>query len=137
MADTYDRYENEGSGGGFMMGLLTGTVLGAGLGMLLAPKAGSDLRGAIGDQARTWGNTASEQYKKASETAGQWADRGREIVDKARDAVSRGADEARSYASGTTGSSYSSGSSGSSFGSTPGGNTGSSFGSGPGSGSGG
>src|SRR5687768_2436741 len=44
MADTYDRYENEG-GGGFMMGLLTGTVLGAGLGMLLAPKAGSELRG--------------------------------------------------------------------------------------------
>ena len=38
MAD-YDRYDNEG-GGGFMMGLLTGTVLGAGLGMLLAPKAG-------------------------------------------------------------------------------------------------
>jgi len=39
MADSYDRYEHEG-GGGFMMGLLTGTVLGAGLGMLLAPKAG-------------------------------------------------------------------------------------------------
>ena len=33
-----DRYENEGSGAGFMMGLLTGTVLGAGLGILLAPK---------------------------------------------------------------------------------------------------
>ena len=30
MADSYDRYDNEG-GGGFMMGLLTGTVLGAGL----------------------------------------------------------------------------------------------------------
>ena len=29
-----------------MMGLLAGTVLGAGLGMLLAPKSGSDLRGA-------------------------------------------------------------------------------------------
>jgi gas vesicle protein len=103
------------------MGLLTGTVLGAGLGMLLAPKAGSELRGALGDQARTWGNAASEQYKKASETAGGWAERGREMVDKARDAVSRGADEARSYASGTTGSSYSSGSTGS---------TGSNYGSG-------
>ena len=32
MADSFDRYDNEGSGGGgFMMGLLTGTVLGAGL----------------------------------------------------------------------------------------------------------
>ena len=122
MADSFDRYDNESSGGGgFMIGLLTGTVLGAGLGMLLAPKAGSDLRGAIGEQARNLGNTASEQYKKASETAGQWADRGREFVDKARDAVSRGADEARSYVSGTTGSSgssYSSGNTGNTGGTT-------------------
>src|SRR5436190_18881809 len=122
MADSFDRYDNESSGGGgFMIGLLTGTVLGAGLGMLLAPKAGSDLRGAIGEQARNLGNTASEQYKKASETAGQWADRGREFVDKARDAVSRGADEASSHWSGTTGSS---GSSGSSYSSGNTGNTG-------------
>ena len=125
MADSFDRYDNESSGGGgFMMGLLTGTVLGAGLGMLLAPKAGSELRGAIGEQARTWSNTASEQYKKASETAGQWADRGREFVDKARDAVSRGADEARSYASGTTGGNYGSGNTGGSFGGGTTGNTG-------------
>lgn len=130
MADSFDRYDNEGSGGGgFMMGLLTGTVLGAGLGMLLAPKAGSELRGAIGEQARTWGNTANEQYKKASEAAGTWAERGREMVDKAREAVTRGADEARGYASGTTGSTYSSGNSGSSFGAgTTGGNSGSDFG---------
>ena len=130
MADSFDRYDNEGSGsGGFMMGLLTGTVLGAGLGMLLAPKAGSELRGAIGEQARTWATPRRSRYKKASEAAGTLAERGREIVDKAREAVARGADEARSYASGTTGSSYSSGNTGSSFGagSTPG-NTGSDFG---------
>jgi gas vesicle protein len=118
MADSFDRYDNEaGGGGGFMMGLLTGTVLGAGLGMLLAPKAGSDLRGAIGEQARNLGNAASEQYKKASEVAGTWAERGREVVDKAREAVSRSADEARSYASGTTGSTYGAGNSGSTGGS--------------------
>ena len=113
MADSYDRYDNEGSGGGFMMGLLTGTVLGAGLGMLLAPKAGSELRGALGEQARNFSNIASEGYRKASESAGGWADKGREFVDKARDAVSRGAEEARGYAGATTGSSYSGGSSGS------------------------
>ena len=91
MADSFDRYDNESSGGGgFMMGLLTGTVLGAGLGMLLAPKAGSELRGAIGEQARNWGNTAQEQYKRASETAGTWAERGREMVDKARAAANEG-----------------------------------------------
>jgi gas vesicle protein len=112
MADSFDRYDNEGGGGGFMIGLLTGTVLGAGLGMLLAPKAGSELRGAIGEQARNLGNAASEQYRRASEAAGTWTERGRDMVDKARDAVTRGADEARSYASGTTGSSYSGGSTG-------------------------
>ncbi len=30
-------FENEGGGSGFVVGLLTGTVLGAGLGMLFAP----------------------------------------------------------------------------------------------------
>jgi gas vesicle protein len=103
MADTYDRYETETAGGsGFMMGLLTGTVLGAGLGMLLAPRAGSELRGQIGEQARNIGNRASEQYRRASETAGEWAEGGREMVDRARHTASRAADEARSYMSTTT-----------------------------------
>jgi gas vesicle protein len=115
MAD-YDRYENEG-GGGFMMGLLTGTVLGAGLGMLLAPKAGSELRGQLGDQARNISNIANDQVRKASEAASGWAERGREVVSQAREAVGRGADEARGYAGATTGSSYTGGgTSGSSFG---------------------
>ena len=36
MGDGYDRFDNEGgNGSSFVMGLLTGTVLGEGLGMLL------------------------------------------------------------------------------------------------------
>ena len=98
MADGYDRFDNEGGGGGsFVMGLLTGTVLGAGLGMLFAPKAGSELRGQISDQASNLANTASEQYRRATEAAGDLADRGREMYDKARDAVSKGAEEAQKY----------------------------------------
>ncbi len=122
MADSDNRYENAGGGGGFMLGLLTGTVLGAGLGMLLAPKAGNELRGAIGEQARSIGNIANEQYKKASENANGWAERGREFVDKARDAVVRGAEEARSYAptapggTGVTGAPGATGSTGRDFG---------------------
>lgn len=109
MADSYDRYDSDGAGAGFMMGLLTGTVLGAGLGMLLAPKAGSELRGVIGEQARHIGSRASEQYRKASSSAGTWAEKGRELVDRTRESAEKAADE-----SGLTGS----GSSGSSFGST-------------------
>jgi gas vesicle protein len=105
MADNFDQYNREGGGnnGAFMMGLLTGAVLGAGIGMLLAPKTGSELRGAINEQAKNWGNVATEQYKKASETAGTWAEQGRDFVSKAKDVVARGADEARTYASGGNG----------------------------------
>ena len=67
MADGYDRFDNEGGGGGsFVMGLLTGTVLGAGLGMLFAPKAGSELRNQLAEQAGNLANTASEGYRRAS-----------------------------------------------------------------------
>jgi gas vesicle protein len=109
MADGYDRFDNEGSGGGsFVMGLLTGTVLGAGLGMLFAPKAGAELRGQIGEQANNFANQAKEGYQKASESAGQWAEKGREtagewaergkdVYEKAKDAVARGTDEAQKY----------------------------------------
>ena len=70
MADSYDNYEHEGSGaGGFMMGLLTGTVLGAGLGMLLAPKSGAELRGQISEGASNVGS-------KVSDVAGTVAERG-------------------------------------------------------------
>jgi gas vesicle protein len=110
MGDGYDRFDNEGGGGGsFVMGLLTGTVLGAGLGMLFAPKAGSELRGQISEQAGNLANQASEGVRRAQESAGEWVDRGKEMYDKARDAVSRGAEEAQRYAreatSGASGSS--------------------------------
>ncbi len=97
MANGYDRFENEGGGGSFVIGLLTGTVLGAGLGMLFAPKAGSELRNQISEQAGSLANTASEGYRRASETAGGWAENCREFYDKARDAVGRGAEEAQRY----------------------------------------
>jgi len=109
MADGYDRFDNEGGGGGFVMGLLTGTVLGAGLGMLFAPKAGAALRDQLTEQAGNLRSTASEGYRRASEAAGEWSEKGRdivdkagekgrELVDKAKDAATRGAEEAQRYA---------------------------------------
>ena len=53
MAYEYDRFEREDGGGSFLMGLLAGTVLGAGLGMLFAPKAGAELRNQVSEQAGT------------------------------------------------------------------------------------
>src|SRR5690606_6574713 len=67
MAYEYDRFDDETSGGGFMLGLMGGAVLGAGLGMLLAPKPGAELRGQLGTQASRLRTRASEGYATASE----------------------------------------------------------------------
>jgi hypothetical protein len=66
MAYEYDRFDDEGGGGGFVLGLIAGAVLGAGLGMLLAPKAGSELRGQLGEQASRLRERANEGYTAAS-----------------------------------------------------------------------
>lgn len=140
MADGYDQFDKQldyhEGGGSFVMGLLTGTVLGAGLGMLFAPKAGSELRHKITEQANS---VASEGYRRASESAGQWAERGREMYHKAEEAVAKGADEAGKYVRDAsedaqkfardTASSYTSGESSGPSGSGTPGSSGSSFGS--------
>jgi gas vesicle protein len=109
MPERDDRIDSDGgSGASFVMGLLTGTVLGAGLGMLFAPKAGQDLRNQVAEQAGSLANTASDGYRRAADTAselagrgrevaGNLAGRGREVYEKTREAVSRGADEANRY----------------------------------------
>ena len=95
MAD-YKGYDmGGGEGGGFMKGLLTGTVIGAGIGLLLAPKAGSDLRGALGQRARHASEWSSAQYRKAGDAATQWSDKGREFVDRAREAMAHGTEGIR------------------------------------------
>jgi gas vesicle protein len=93
MADRFDRVDNRG-GGGFVMGLLTGTALGAGLGMLFAPKAGAELRGQLSEQAGTLPSTATEGYRKATEIAGET---GKSLLGVAREAVKNGTDEAQRY----------------------------------------
>ena len=84
MAYEYDRFEREDGGGSFLMGLLAGTVLGAGLGMLFAPKTGSELRNQLSEQTGQLRNKANDAYTQASEKVSQMVDRGREAYDRAR-----------------------------------------------------
>jgi hypothetical protein len=84
MAYEYDRFEREDGGGSFLMGLLAGTVLGAGLGMLFAPRPGSELRRQVGEQAGKLRSTAGGAYSTASERVTQMVDKGREAYDRAR-----------------------------------------------------
>jgi hypothetical protein len=84
MAYEYDRFEREDGGGSFLMGLLAGTVLGAGLGMLFAPRAGSELRNQLTEQAGRLRSTAGDAYSQASGKVNQIVDKGREAYDRAR-----------------------------------------------------
>jgi gas vesicle protein len=77
MADGFEKHGDHASGSGFMLGLLTGTVLGAGLGMLLAPKSGSELRSQLGDQAASLGRAAGEQLRRAGDAAHTIGERAR------------------------------------------------------------
>jgi len=108
MAYEYDRLEREDGGGSFLMGLLAGTVLGAGLGMLFAPKAGSELRSQLTDQAGKLRATANDTYHQASDKVSQIVDRGKDAYDRARLSVGKEASNlssAASSATGTTGTS--------------------------------
>lgn len=90
MAYEGDRYEKEEGGGSFLMGLLAGTVLGAGLGMLFAPKAGAELRSQLNESAGRLRTTAGDTYNQATEKVSHMMDRGREAFDRARSGAAGG-----------------------------------------------
>jgi gas vesicle protein len=114
MAYEYDRFEREDGGGSFLMGLLAGTVLGAGLGMLFAPRAGSELRNQLTEQAGRLRSTAGDAYSQASGKVNQMVDRGRDAYDRARS----GSGGTMGGNTGTTGSTGTTGNTGSMAGSS-------------------
>ncbi|MEZ5284707.1 MAG: YtxH domain-containing protein [Vicinamibacterales bacterium] len=58
-------YERD-SGSGFAMGIISGVLVGAGVALLLAPKAGTDLRGDLG---QTVGNVRDNLARRLHELA--------------------------------------------------------------------
>lgn len=126
MAYEYDRFEREDGGGSFLMGLLAGTVLGAGLGMLFAPKTGSELRTQLGEQAGRLRTTAADGYTQATEKVSQIVERGREAYERARSTTGSG----MTGSSGNTGVGGSTGTTGSTSPGNPGAFTGAGAGTG-------
>jgi gas vesicle protein len=86
----------------FLIGLITGGVLGAGLGILLAPRAAVEFRGRLASSAKTFGKTASERYQQASArvsaAAKEYKGKGQAIRDNLADSVVRGAQKVERYA---------------------------------------
>jgi len=79
-------YEEESGGGGFLIGLLCGTALGAAIGLMFAPKAGSEFRQKIYDSTGDIRRKAYETYGQASEQVNTMVEKGRQAVDRGREA---------------------------------------------------
>ena len=108
MAYEYDRFDDESGGGGFVMGLIAGAVLGVGLGMLLAPKAGADLRSQLGDTATRLRDRAAEGYTAASSKVADASSRVADLYNRKTGAAGSTGSEFQSsgsYAGGTAGTS--------------------------------
>jgi gas vesicle protein len=86
MSSGYDGADSLGPGMAFFTGLLAGAVIGSSLGLLFAPRKGSELREQVADSAASVG-------KAVSKTVDELADRSREVYTRARDVVSRAGDE--------------------------------------------
>lgn len=95
MAYEYDRVERENGGGAFLMGMLAGTVLGAGLGMLFAPKAGAEVRKQLSEQASRLRSTANDTIQQASEKLSQASHQASERIGQASEKVSQIVDRGR------------------------------------------
>ena len=95
MAYEFDRVEREDGGSSFLMGLLAGTVLGAGLGMLFAPKAGAEVRKQLSEQASRLRSTASDTIHQASDRLNQASQQASERFAQASDKVSQMVDRGR------------------------------------------
>jgi gas vesicle protein len=92
-------YEEESRGSGFLIGLLCGTALGAAIGLMFAPKAGSEFRQKLYDSTGDLRRKAYETYGQASEQVNNMVTKGRQAVDKGREAF----DNARQAATGQGG----------------------------------
>jgi gas vesicle protein len=95
-------YEEETGGGGFILGLLCGTALGAAIGLMFAPKPGSEFRQRLYDSTGDIRRRAYETYDQAATRATEQVNA---VASKARQAVDRGKEAfetARQSAAGQT-----------------------------------
>lgn len=87
MQDFDSRYNQ--SGGGFVTGLLFGAAVGAALGVIFAPRAGSDTRRQIAESGKTLREGALRTYEQARDGANTAATKARSAYDRGRDAFDR------------------------------------------------
>ena len=81
----------------FLTGLVMGSVVGAGLAMLLAPRTGAEIRARAVDTAKNLGNAVSGRYQDAklrvADAVDGLARKGQKVRDEVCDTVARGAQD--------------------------------------------
>jgi gas vesicle protein len=81
----------------FVTGLAVGSLVGAGLALLLAPRAGAEIRARAAESVRDLGDAVSERYKGAklrvADTVDGMARKGQKVRDEVCDTVVRGAQQ--------------------------------------------
>ena len=95
-------YEEESGGGGFLIGLLCGTALGAAIGLMFAPKTGSEIRQRLYDSTGEIRKKAYETYDTASEQVNNMVAKGRQAVDRGREAFETARQSATGQGNGST-----------------------------------
>lgn len=85
-------YREEQPGGSFVLGVLAGAFVGAGLALLFAPKTGSEMRAQLGEQYRGLADRVGEQAEHLRTAAGQLREQGRERLQQLSDRVSTSTD---------------------------------------------
>ena len=87
---------------GFLIGMATGTMVGAGLMMWLAPRSSSELRQRVSDSARAFGQQASDHLQQTStrvgEAVGQVTRTGQSVRNDVAGAFARGAHQVERFA---------------------------------------
>jgi len=84
------RFERENNAG-FAVGALTGAMVGAGLGLLFAPKAGAELRGELSESLTSMREAVARRYRELAERAGVEIENLEERVDAAAESFEAGA----------------------------------------------
>jgi gas vesicle protein len=103
----YEPHYEEGSGGGgFLIGLLCGTALGAAVGLMFAPRAGSELRQTLLDSTGDIRQKAYDAYGQATEQVNTYVAKGKQAVERGREAFDAARQSATGPASSTTGTDF-------------------------------
>lgn len=75
------------SGGSFVAGMLVGSLVGAGIALLFAPRSGAETRQRIREMSEDLRDTASDYVNKAGDSIHGAYDRGREYVSDHKSAI--------------------------------------------------